>query len=63
MFPFERVQRKIQVAVYKLSPDEELLSEFNKIKFVANSGSFALRREVDTNMFELDNGRYAIIPW
>lgn len=53
---------RVMLCVFKLDEEEEVLKMYDGNKKIADSSLLSNRREVDTGMFRIDNGRYAIIP-
>ena len=54
--------KAVLVLVFKLGPNEKCLSKYDPAKIISTTGKLNLRREIDTDDVELENGRYAIIP-
>jgi hypothetical protein len=61
-YPYPNVMKAILVCVFKLEPNEKFLAKYDPKKRISFSEKLNLRREVDTDDFEVENGRYAIIP-
>ena len=52
---------KLLLCVFKQNQNEDKLLEFTLEKKIADSKMIAQRRDIDTGIFRVTNGRYAIV--